>query len=234
MPSRSVPSVAVVSSHYGAHYDRLRFVPQSVRCEHVMVTDGETPIPKGWRTVVERRPHVSPRLAAKVAKCVPERYTDADLIVWIDCSIDPRPTLVEWLLDSLGDADLGACRHPERSCIVDEARVSSRLPKYAGFPLTEQAAHYVREGHPRRWGLWAGGVMVRRRGVWGADWLAEQVRWSTQDQISLPPVVRRHILTVADLPGGLLWNPHFGIDEHAHGAVPSLPTANEGSQSDDG
>lgn len=210
--------VAVVSSLYGSH-DRVRFVPQSVPCEFVMVTDGLLPIPDGWRTVVERRPHVSDRLAAKVAKCVPERFTDAEVIVWVDASIDPRPTLVEWLVDSLGDADVALARHPERSCIVDEARVSSRLVKYAGVPIVEQAEHYVAEGHPLGFGLWAGGVMVRRRGAWGADWLAEQVRWSTQDQVSLPVIVRRHGLRVADLSHGLLWNPHFGIDEHLRGGV---------------
>ena len=137
-----------------------------------------------------------PRLQAKWWKIRPDlACPDADVTIWLDGSMDVlRPDLVDLCLDALGDADAIFIRHPWRDDIYEEAEISSLMTKYAGQPLREQVASYRRAGHPEHWGLMHAGMLVRRntaamRAV-NEAWWSEIVRWSAQDQISLPPLLR--------------------------------------------
>lgn len=210
--------VAVVSSVFG-RYDEPVFVEQSVPCEYVLVTDGDCLVPKGWDVQVANPGGLEPRLAAKFAKCAPWRFVDADFYVWLDGSIVPEPTLVESFLDCLVDQDVAFYPHPDRVAIRDEARVSTKLKKYAGLPLREQAQFYVDDGHPDDWGLWAAGIYVWRNTLtvrqMGEFWLREICRWTVQDQLSLPVALRTHGLRPAPLPGSLVHNGLFKIRRHA-------------------
>jgi hypothetical protein len=48
----------------------------------------------------------------------------------------------------------------------------------------------------------------------GAAWFAECEHWTYQDQLSLPPLIRRYQLTPAPLPHTLWRNPWFGFTRH--------------------
>ncbi len=100
--------IAVVQSVYGG-YDILDdWIPQSVPYRRVIVDTA--------------RPHLSPRMAAKVAKCEPWRYTNADVTVWVDGSIVPTDDrFVEHLVDN-AVGPLSQYVHAHRDCIQDEAR----------------------------------------------------------------------------------------------------------------
>lgn len=194
--------VCVLSSCYGS-YDQIDPPPaQSANvAEWIMVTDTPGCAP-GWTEVIEPRPHMHPRLAAKVAKCLPWEYTDADTTIWADAACRfIRNDTVSWLLDQSAEHTLSQFNHPWRQCALDEAEASAEMLKYSEHPVLEQAHHYEVLGHPRQWGLWATGLIVRRtHGSWseqenltefGLEWLAEQVRWTYQDQVS-EAVVLRH------------------------------------------
>jgi hypothetical protein len=169
--------------------------------------------------VVEPRSQLHPRLAAKVAKCRPDLYAAAFTCIWVDAGLRiTAGDFLEWCLDNLGGADLAQLPHPQRTSIAEEAQVSAGLAKYAGLPVVEQAAHYLERGYPDGWGLWATGLIAYRNGPWlgrfGNAWLAEQVRWTYQDQLSQAPLLYDAGLRPVDLDGGLWGNPRFGVTGH--------------------
>ena len=209
-------NIAVVTATLGA-YDTLRPIPaQTVPCEAFAVIDGDA---DGWQVLPAPGPHAHPRMRAKVPKCRPDLYAHAGLHIWIDGSFQVlEPDFVRWCVDSLGDGDLGMIRHPDRQSILAEAEVSAGMPKYQGQQVREQAADYVRRGYEDRFGMWATGLIVSRPTArvkaLGDAWLREQLRWTYQDQISLPPLLEEFGIVPVDLPGPLYPNPRFTIRHH--------------------
>lgn len=214
-------SIAVISSCYGA-YDEPAVVPQqTVDAEWIMVTDrqGFDFDGKGWTVIEEQRPQMHPRLAAKYAKCLPWEYTNADTTVWLDTSCRLlKPDSLEKILAAAGSAPMAQVVHPWRACIFDEAEECRLLGKYEFQPMGEQVDHYRRKGHPEKWGLWATGMIVRTDRKIGTEfglrWLAEQVRWSYQDQLSHPFVLREMGLLPAPLPWALHGSGMFEWHNH--------------------
>lgn len=173
--------VVTYTAIYGG-FDTIRTQPVPVR----LFTEATHPLP-----------YADPRLAAKFWKLRPDlACPDADVTIWVDGSIDIlRPDLPELCLAALGDADAIFMRHPERDCIYAEVPASRMVPrKYGGMPLERQVEAYRAAGHPEHWGLFHCALMVRRNtpAVRALDeaWWAENVRWSIQDQLSLPPLLR--------------------------------------------
>jgi hypothetical protein len=217
-----VAGIAVITSIYGGYDQPAAPAPQDVDCDWLLVTDRQADC-WPWKTIVEPRPGLHPRLAAKVAKCRPDWYTDADITIWVDGHVRiGHPGFVGWAAGSLGHASVAQLRHPQRQRIAEEAALSARLPKYAGQPVAAQAAHYLEGGFPDGWGLWAAGIIVRRTSpavrVLGDGWLAEQARWSLQDQVSEAPLLWRSGVEIADLPGPLVGHWAFTLDRHADGS----------------
>lgn len=179
----------------------------------VFVTDSPTTghVAKnlGWRVVMLPKSDDHPNLRAKLPKTCPWKFTDAEQSIWIDASY--RVVSPYFVFDMMSHADpIAQFVHPWRDCIYDEFSASLLLNKYAHLPLASQVESYERHGHPRRWGLWAAGVIARLHTVevreFGYDWLYECRRWSYQDQISEPVALRDHDLRPAPLPGTHLSN----------------------------
>lgn len=206
----------MVTSLYG-DYDPIP-VPceQNIDVEWVCVTDGMTDVPERWHKVIEPRPHLHPRMAAKIARCRPDFYTDADYTIWLDASGQLlHPDAAQRLVcEGLERGDIAQFTHPERSDIVAEAEVSEGMRKYHGQAMRAQVDHY------RYWGLgsglWATGCIVRRTtpelAAFGDTWLVEMMRWSWQDQLSEPYALHLHGLVPVPLPGNLWNNPLVGFD----------------------
>ena len=210
--------VAVVSAVFGG-YDEPVWVQQTVDCHHVIVTDGQVNVPRQFEHV-NVKSVLHPRLSAKFPKCRPWEFTDADLFVWLDGSIMPQPGLVERMIADLGDGDVAFHPHPDRRTITSEAQKSAELHKYPEWmDVRGQAQAYVESGHPDGFGLWAAGLFIWRDSMrvrqLGQLWLDEILRWSHQDQLPLPVVLRRCEVDVRPLSGGLRGNPLFKIRQHA-------------------
>lgn len=219
-------TIAVVSSVYGGYDLPAAPVAQDVEAEFILVTDQPPADPGPWKVIEEPRPQLHPRLAAKVAKCRPDRYSDAEMTVWVDGHVQiTSPSFVRWATTPLQRqrAVLAQLPHPQRRRIADEAHLSARLPKYQGLPALAQVASYLEAGFPDGWGLWATGIIARRttRDVqaFGDAWLAEQVRWTYQDQLSEAPLLWRAGLRPADLPGTLVGHWAFRLAHHSDGSL---------------
>jgi hypothetical protein len=215
-------SVAVITSIYGTPpYDDLKIpTTQNVDCRWICVTETD-PGPTGpWEVVLEPRAQAHPRLAAKFAKCLPWRYApEADVTIWIDGSATViHPDFVQMCLDTLADHPMAQWRHPERHCIYTEGDASIAYGKYADQNVAGQVRHYSSKGYPAGAGLWATGCIVRRHDplhdLFGAVWLGEQLRWTIQDQISEPVVMKTIGLYPAAMPEELWSNRWLAFGGH--------------------
>lgn len=207
--------VAVITSVYGAYDEPARVPPQDIDCHWILVADRHYDA-HPWKVVVEPRRQLHPRLAAKVAKCRPDWYTDADVTIWVDANLTIQTAdFVSWCLDCLGDQPLAQHRNRDRNSLIDEANVAAGMEKYRDLDLVGQANHYFAEAMPETYGVWWTGLIVRTSTCpdFGAAWLAEQVRWTYEDQISQPYVLWRAGLTPADM--AITWpNPRFELRSH--------------------
>jgi len=140
--------------------------------------------------------------------------------VWVDASCQvTSPTLAR---DFLAKADpVATFAHRFWDCAYREAEISAAMPKYDGEPVAAQAAAYRRAGHPEHWGLWETTVLARHHTAavraLGDAWAAETARWSCQDQVSFPFVLREAGLRPAGLPGGRdgsPWHVYAGSGRH--------------------
>jgi len=197
-------TVAVITGCYDG-YDTVKpFLPQSVECEAICVTDDPKLEVEGWHVVYEPRPDLHPNRAAKYPKMQPWAYTMATQSVWIDASF--RVVSERFVEEVLTYATpIAQFVHPERDCIYDEAIVSMQLMKYHGEPIEKQMQRYYGMGHPGHWGLWATGVIARKHTLQVMEfcdaWLNECMEFSFQDQLSHPPMLRNHHLRPESLPG---------------------------------
>jgi hypothetical protein len=210
--------LAAVCAIYGG-YDLIPPVPEGVD-DAVLVTD--VPVRSGWRNVVEPST-AHPRLAAKRPKARPDLYTDCEASLWLDGSayvLSDR--FIPLVRTKLEQHELVLWEHPEdRDCLVDEARVCHDWPQYRDEPLLAQADHYLSQGMPRNFGLWAAGSIARRHSDrmrrFGDAWLEEMSRWTIQDQVSLPFLLWRD-----DIEHG-----GFGLQQFDNDLIAWLPHRHE-------
>jgi hypothetical protein len=193
--------IAAVCAIYGG-YDLVPPVPPGFD-DAVLVTD--RPVVSDWRNVVVPSGE-HPRLAAKLPRCRPDRFTDADASMWMDGTLHVRDErLAATVRRLLDEHDLVLWRHPEdRDDLYQEAAHCRDWPKYRDEPLDAQVAAYRAEGVPEHGGLWATGTIARRHTAamasLGDAWLEEMRRWTIQDQVSLPAVLWRRGVRPAAFP----------------------------------
>jgi hypothetical protein len=91
--------------------------------------------------------------------------------------------------------DLALVQHPRRDCIYEEAEHCRRIGRGDPAKLARAVLRYQNEGHPARYGLWMGGVIMRRHTAavkaFNAEWWREVMSGTPRDQIALPVVLRR-------------------------------------------
>lgn len=173
------PRVEIYSTNYG-HYD----IPQRQPLPVKMFSDESHPLSFESSKLNGAWWKFQPGLACP----------DAEVTIYIDGNMEIiKPSLVNFAVAMLGDADAVFVQHSSRSCIYEEAKYARKGVKYDGLPLEEQAASYSPE-HPRNWGLFACGFMIRRNNEriaqLGHHWWLEMRKWAALDQLSFPPILR--------------------------------------------
>lgn len=120
---------------------------------------------------------------------------DAEVTVSIGLNFTIKvPDLGQRCLDELGDDDMLLLKHPWRNDIVEEGAESRYNWRWNNQRIAEQVVSYIEAGHPRNWGLFHCGMVVRRdtpaMRAFNEAWWAEYCNWTSQNQISLPPLLR--------------------------------------------
>lgn len=200
-------SIAIYTALFGG-YDTLKEHLDIPGVDFIAFTDDETLATRDdWRVVV-LPPSGNPRLDAKFPKIVGPQSAPLDryeATIWIDATLEIlTPAFAEEAVTDLGPDGLAFYRSSPLGCIYQEAAISVGMPKYAGQPILEQVEHYRSLGHPDHSGLWPCAVIGRSRSprvdALMSDWMAENERWTLQDQISLPFVLRQHDFTPHEWP----------------------------------
>ena len=204
---------------FGGHVPREPLISDS-SIDMICFTDNPAAVhaaAPAWQVIERRRRFAHPRMDAKWFRMnASVELVEYDTVVWADASFqfgnvgEFVRSCTRCLYDDVSTAFFA---HPERSDIWTEAEASlARWPqKYAGEPLREQAEHYHRLGFTHR-ELWACGIQVRNnRDPLVAEldrrWFAECMRWSYQDQLSLPYVLELMRFTPGTIPGNVYEGP---------------------------
>jgi hypothetical protein len=145
----------------------------------------------------------------------------ADISIWVDASLQIKcPSFGRDMHAALGNRDWAMFAHPDRDCIYDEAEVSATMSKYHGLPIFPQVEAY-RSTVPPRDGLYACAVIVRREPASermkavNALWWEQNLKWTYQDQLSLPYVLRqKRQCEPTRIPGHLWSNKWFDVMPH--------------------
>jgi len=207
------------SAIYGG-FDQVPPLRDTPGVDRVMFTDDPNLEAQGWDVRVEPAPDVHPRMAAKRYKLQPHAVLpEYDRRVWMDGSHTLlNPDAVTVALDLAAEPGIALHKHPERDCIYDEALASIAFAtKYGDQPIAEQTDAYRAEGHPPNWGLWAAGTVASHRhadAIFDA-WWDEVNRWSYQDQLSLPVVLRRAGVRPGEFPHSQYASPWFEVGGHS-------------------
>lgn len=137
-------------------------------------------------------------LRAAYVKMFPEKFLpEHDISIWISGAMQiVNQEFIEIVTGRLGDNDFLIQVHPWRNCIYTEAVASLGGVKYDHELVLDQAAEYRRKGHPLSWGLWESGCLIRRNNeacrAFNQAWWDEIEKWSVQDQLSFPYLLRRN------------------------------------------
>jgi len=191
-------NTAVYTSVFGGYdYHGPQLMVDGV--DYFYITDGVSDPPSeiGWN-IVHRKysDSLDNRRKAKVPKLNPHSFDflrKYRYLIWIDGDMQiVSENFVPGILSFLENGMVISPHFDGRKCAYSEATI--RPQKYAKEPLDEQVAFYRSEGFPEGFGLYECGVMARDmtaphvEGV-GELWLRQNLKWSYQDQVSLPYVL---------------------------------------------
>lgn len=203
------PKITVYTAIYW-DFDPLKFQPkQSVDCEYVCFTDNlhlscESWAESQWRIIQDtRNRHLHPRMRAKYFRTHPyEFFPNSDYVIWIDGSAKlQRNDSIEFFINHMKEkSDIMTWKHPDRDCILDEAKFSLwiKFKKYESLPLVEQAEHYISLWYPEHYWLSATWLLVTRPSHKIIEFFHERwnecLEWTYQDQISFDYLVWKNFI----------------------------------------
>lgn len=149
--------------------------------------------------------------------------------IWVDGSFTiDSDGLRSWLIAQLGTADCAFFKHPERQSILEEFdAVMHAITKgdeyirirYGNESMKAQVDSYIDEGFPvGNFPLLYGGLFIRRNlpyvNAAFDHWLIENLKWTIQDQLSLPYILWKHNLTFKVINGSSSTGPYYSNQGH--------------------
>jgi hypothetical protein len=134
----------------------------------------------------------SARRTARRIKALPHHYMpDAHVWIWVDGNVrllvQPSMLTDRWLGNGLA-----IFKHPDRTCLYQEAAFCAKVGKDSTSVLNKQVSKYRKAGMPQNYGLPETRCIIRRntrqnREI-GEKWWQELEQHSVRDQVSIPYV----------------------------------------------
>jgi hypothetical protein len=163
--------------------------------DYVLFTDDSTNALPPWRAMpMPARDGLIYRRWSRTVKICPHLYLgDHDISVYLDYSFHAYRPFTQFLLESLGNADLAVHRHYYRDCAYAEADRCAELGFERPEPLLAQKLSLLERGFPVNFGLGENGVIIRRNTEltrrFNENWWSEYMAGGQRDQVSFPPAV---------------------------------------------
>ena len=162
------PNKTVVYTCITGGYDALRPISRpDPNIDYVCFTDNPATHAAGWtiRPVPEDLAGFSKVKQQRLVKIRPDKYlAEYDVSLWLDANLVVSCDLHK---DFISKLDLDRCplwtkKHPQRSCVYDEAKSVVKLQKDTQENVDKQVDGYRRFGYPARNGLAETNIMLRR------------------------------------------------------------------------
>ncbi len=186
------------------------------------LTDKKQAPVKGWTQVVFKpEPADNLRRASRKPKMMPRLYFNSEYTLYMDGNVrlisDPRALVKKYLKHH----DMALFPHPERNSIYQEAeRLIQLRHKADPEKVKRQIAYYKKVGFPRRFGLTACWVILRRNTHevqrLGKEWWKIYNQFTCRDQLSFDFVRWLTSMKYCSLPGNLFkkTSKHFRRRKH--------------------
>ena len=206
--------IAVVSAITGAQKKLdITYPVIHKECDYFFFTD----TPKAYQYLVDKNIAVLPlysnswddvysaRRSAKLPKAMTHHLLpEYDIYVWHDATncLSASPDTV---LKCLENADCAMFKHPSRDCVYDEASVI--LQHKIDHPsLVKDTVSYLRANKfPAHFGLFEMTAFIRRNNEQTnrafTEWFSLISRYSSRDQLTFMPCLKKHALRVNQLKG---------------------------------
>jgi len=153
---------------------------------------------------------------AKIYKTIPHLFMNVEWSIWVDGNIYLKKQTEEYL-DLLGDKDIAVFKHPDRSCIYQEAKICNKYILDNPNIIKKQMRRYLSQGYKRKQGLGVCGIIIRRHTdevkKLNEQWWVEICKGSKRDQLSFPYVYKDKVKYL-NLITKLDDNDYFVIKEH--------------------
>lgn len=195
-------NIVIYTAIYG-EYDEIVEQPKLKDVDFILFTDNKEYLNKKtmWKIVtLDKFNKFSSRMKSKYPKLMAHEVLDTKYkySIWIDGNmLIKNKRFVKDHLQTLTENKIALYIHNDispRACIYEEAEYCKDFPKYKNQPIMEQVKSYRKEGFPEKNGLWAGGIIVRDMRNLNVikineNWWQENLKWTYQDQLSLPYVL---------------------------------------------
>lgn len=174
----------------------------------------------GWTLVARDFPRgdLNPRMKAKYFKMQAHTaFPGYRVYMWMDSSYRiQKKGHVAWFMHYLESTNTSVAfrAHPQRTTVRDELQFCVEhitetylKERYSDERMEEQVRYYTAKGFPDTVGLYAGGMFAYintgRTYHFFDRWWLENIRWTLQDQLSLPYVIWESNINFLALPPGL-------------------------------
>jgi hypothetical protein len=156
----------------------------------------------------DRRNSMSPRLNAKIARMLSHELCPGyDYYIWMDrtfCLF--KPDAIEKVVDFCANTDLCLFKHPLNNTIQEELKEVHAymdtgnqylIRRYQGERMDEQVAYYLSDPDYKDDLLFATGAFIYKKELVRnhcnvmKEWFFQNVFWSVEDQLSLPPIIKK-------------------------------------------
>lgn len=196
-------------------YDLVPDVDPSWDCDFICFTDTPELVSAGWKVVFIQLNGESPAQANRRYKILPHKYlANYEFSLYVDGNIqilvDPAPLFLKYLENGV----LAIPKHQDRKCAYAEAKlciVSGRVNR----EITErQMSRYAEEGFPKMFGMCENGILLRKHNEISVmalmdAWWVEYCCGGLRDQLSLPYLLWKHNVKVAEIDEGPRINRNF-------------------------
>ena len=205
-------------------YDKLK-EPKVISegFDYVCFTDDVELNSKIWKINVVDNPEGldNKRLSSKINILCNFFLKEYDLSIMIGGQISINCDLNIFLDENYHGEDMVTFRHPDRSCIYEEAKVCIAIGKDDPEIINKQMEGYRSKGFPERIGLVASGIMIRNHdskklGEFMNRWWKEVCFKSKRDQLSFNFILWKYPLSIGYLDFTQTFASNFSLGPHEH------------------